>query len=180
MILSLYGQARLFFLTILIGGCLGLAYDGIRLFRRSVSHKRLWIQMEDGLFWLFGVFCVFRVMLRASSGEIRFFSILGLFGGMGLYFLSLSRLVIPIGERVLRCGKLFLCVLLRIIWTPFRLLFQLFGYPLRKIGNFCEKKRKKLLQSWKLYVKIKTQHFRKDWRILHRQKSGRGREHGKD
>ena len=180
MILSLHGQAKLFFLTILIGSCLGLAYDGLRLFRRSISHKRLWIQVEDGLFWLLAVFCVFCVMLRASSGEIRFFSIFGLFGGMGIYFLSLSRLVMSVGEKLLRAGRMFFCVFLQVLWTPFRLLLLVFGYPLRKIGSFCEKKRKKLLQSWKLYVKIKVQHLRMDWRVLHRRKNGRRQKHGKE
>ena len=168
MILSLHAQARLFLLTILLGGCMGLFYDGLRIFRHTLPHKKIWIQIEDGLFWLVSVFLVFGVMLCASSGEIRFFSVFGLFGGMGLYFLTLSPVVIKISERVIGLVKYVLCLLIRIIFTPFWLIFLPFRKPLQKIRGFCVKQRKKLLQSWKLYVKMKLHHLRIDWKIFRR------------
>lgn len=170
MILSLQAQAQLFWLTVLLGGGMGLIYDGLRVFRRAMPHKRALVQLEDGLFWLAAVFLVFRVMLRASGGEIRFFSIFGLFGGMGLYFLSISHLVLPLSDRIIRAVKMVFCILGQILWTPFRLFFLIFGYPLRKIGRFCDRKRKKLLQSCRVYAKMKIQHLRMDWKMLRRQK----------
>ena len=83
MILSLHEQARMFLLCIALGGGMGLLYDCLRVFRHSLHHKRFWIQAEDALFWLTAVFLVFGVLLRANSGEVRFFSLFGLFGGMG-------------------------------------------------------------------------------------------------
>lgn len=168
MILSLHAQARLFLLTVLMGGCMGLLYDGLRVFRHALPHKRFWIQLEDGLFWFLAVFLVFGVMLRASSGEIRFFSIFGLFGGMGLYWLTLSRLVIAVSDRIIFLVKYITGLFWCIITTPFRLLYLLFRQPLGKIGGFCDKQRKKLLQSVKVCVKIKMKHCRLNWRILRR------------
>ena len=101
MILSLHAQASLFLLTILMGGCMGLLYDGLRVFRHALHHKPFWVQLEDGLFWLLAVFLVFSVMLG-------------------------------------------------------------------KVGRFCGKQRKKLLQSCKLCVKMIVHHIRLDWRILRR------------
>lgn len=168
MILSLHAQAQLFLLTILLGGILGLVYDGLRVFRHAFPHKPFWVQLEDGLFWLLAVFSVFGVMLHASAGEIRFFTILGLCGGMGLYWLTLSRLVIAVSDRIISLVKYLVGLFWRIITTPFRLLWLLFRRPLEKIGGFCGKQRKKLLQSWKVYVKIKVQHLRMDWKIFRR------------
>ena len=162
MILSLHAQAKLFLLTILLGGGMGLVYDGLRVFRHALPHKSFWVQLEDGLFWLIAVFLVFGVMLRASSGEIRFFSVFGLFGGMGLYFLTLSRLVLSVSDCIIRLIKYITILFFRIVFTPFWLIFLPFRKPLQKIRGFCVKQRKKLLQSWKLYVKMKLHHLRID------------------
>lgn len=154
MILSLHAQAQLFLLTVFLGGGMGLFYDGLRVFRHALRHNAFWVQAEDGLFWLLAVFLVFCVMLHANAGEIRFFTILGLFGGMGLYFLTLSRMVLAVSDKIISAVKYMLGLFGRIVTTPFRLLWLVFCRPARKIGGFCEKQRKKLLQSVKLCVKI--------------------------
>ena len=168
MILSLHAQARLFLLTILRGGGMGLVYDGLRVFRHGLPHKPFWVQLEDGLFWVAAVFLVFGVMLHASSGEIRFFSIFGLFGGMGLYFLTLSPFVMAASDRILRLIKYMILLFFRIVFTPIRLVFLPFRKPLQKIRGFCAKQRKKLLHSLKLCVKMKLHHLRIDWKIFRR------------
>lgn len=174
MILSLQGQAQLFLLTVLLGGALGLVYDCLRVFRHIIPHKRLWVQLEDGLFWMIAIFFVFAVMLGANDGEIRFFSILGMFGGMGLYFLTLSHLVIAVSDRVIYVVKKVLFLLFTIIMTPFRLVYLLIRRPLRKAGFFCDKIKKKVLHSCNFYAKIKLNSIRRDWRIAVRKKQKSG------
>ena len=173
MILSLHAQARLFLLTILLGAGMGLVYDGLRIFRHAVPHKLFWIQLEDGLFWFLAVFLVFGVMLRASHGEIRFFSVFGLFGGMGLYWLTLSRLVIALSDRIIFGMKYMTGLFFCIVFTPIRLIFLPFRKPLQKIRGFCGKQRKKLLHSCKVYVRMKLYHLRFDWKIFRRIKNNR-------
>ena len=75
-------------------------------------------------------------------------------GGMGLYFLTLSRMVLAVSDKIISAVKYMLGLFGRIVTTPFRLLWLVFRRPARKIGGFCEKQRKKLLQSVKLCVKI--------------------------
>lgn len=168
MILSLHEQARLFLLCIALGGGMGLLYDCLRVFRHALRHKRFWVQAEDALFWLLAVFSVFGVLLKANSGEVRVFSLFGLFGGMGLYFLTLSRWVIAVSDSVIRFIRYCIRLFFRILFTPFRLLFLPFRKPLRKFGGFCADKRKKLLQSARVYVKMNKRRFRRDWKILRR------------
>ena len=170
MILSLHAQAQLFLLTIFLGAVLGLIYDGLRVFRHAFRHKPFWVQLEDGVFWFFAVFLVFGVMLHASSGEIRFFTIWGLFGGMGLYFLTLSSVVMAVSDRMICLIKYGAALLIRIVLTPIWLVFLPFRKPLQKIRGFCGKRGKKLLHSCKVYVKIKSNHLRTDWKIFRRKK----------
>lgn len=174
MILSLQGQAQLFLLTVILGGALGLVYDCLRVFRHIIPHKRLWVQLEDGIFWLAAIFFVFAVMLGANAGEIRFFAILGMFGGMGLYFLTLSHLVLAISDRVIYMVKKVLFLLFTIIMTPFRLVYLVIRRPLRKTGRFCGKIKKKVLHSCNFYAKIKLNAIRRDWRIAVRKKRKSG------
>lgn len=168
MILSLHEQARLFLLCIALGGGMGLLYDCLRVFRHTLRHRRFWVQAEDALFWLLAVFIVFGVLLRANSGEVRFFALFGLFGGMGLYFLTISHWVVAVSDSVIRFVKYLICLFFSILFTPFRLLFLPFRKPMRKFGGFCAGLQKKLLQSARVYVKMNKRRFRRDWKMLRR------------
>ncbi len=170
MILSLHAQAQLFLLTVLIGGGMGLLYDGLQVFRHTLPHNRFWIQLEDALFWLLAVFAVFLILLRANAGEVRFFSIFGLFGGMGLYFLTLSPLVLAVSDTILRAVRYSIRLFLQILFTPFYLLYLPFRRPLSNLRIFCGKQKKKHLQSLRVYVKMKRNRFKRDWKLLRRNK----------
>ena len=52
-------------------------YDFIRAFRMKVKHGRVWILIEDWLFWLLAAFFVFPMIFTLNHGLIRNF--LGLF-----------------------------------------------------------------------------------------------------
>lgn len=165
---SVQGQAALFLLCALLGGSMGLLYDGLRLLRRMIPHRRMLVQAEDGIYWMTVAVLVFAVLLRQNHGQIHLFLLLGIFGGMGLYGLTLSRLVMAVGEGVLRLVKRLLLLLLTIVLTPFRLLCLPFRRPAAKIAAFCAKQRKKYLQLCKVYVKIKAGTLRRDIRFLRR------------
>lgn len=170
MILSLHTQAQLFLLTVLIGGGMGVFYDVLRIFRHALPHKVFWIQLEDGIFWLLAVFSVFGMMLRASGGEIRFFVILGLFGGMGLYMLVLSPWVISASNRIIALLRYLINLFFRIILTPFRLIWLPLRRPVLKFRMFCGNKRKKLLHSLKVCVRIKLYRLRIGCHMIWRRK----------
>lgn len=153
-------------MTVALGGAMGLIYDGLRLFRHILPHRKIWVQAEDGLYWLLLAPAVFWVLLKENSGKLRFFVFLGLGGGLLLYFLLLSPFVMKVGEGVIRLAARLLGLLADILLTPFRLLFYVIGRPIGKIGGFCGKKGKKCLQLCKGYVKIKLRNLRRDLSIL--------------
>lgn len=124
---------------------MGLFYDGLRVFRHALRHNAFWVQAEDGLFWLLAVFLVFCVMLHANAGEIRFFTILGLFGGMGLYFLTLSRMVLAVSDKIISVVKYMLGLFGRIVTMPFRLLWLGFLPPCEKNWRILRKTAEKTI-----------------------------------
>ncbi len=166
MILSAHDQAELFLLTILLGGLMGLLYDGLRLFRRILPHKRFWIQTEDFLYWIILALAVFSVLLHKNAGEIRFFIFLGLGGGLLLYFLVCSPFIMRVGEGVLYGAKKVIVLFFTILFTPFRLVFSVFRRPMQKMKRFCEQHSKNCLHLCKVYVKIKMGSVRRGWRML--------------
>lgn len=165
---SLQGQTILFLLCIALGGGMGLLYDALRLLRRLLPHTAFLIQLEDALYWLASLWFVFAALLRQNHGEIRFFILLGLLGGLGLYAMTLSRLVMAVGIGVLQVCKKILFLFFEILWTPFRLLWLPFRRPVTKFGGYCAKRGKNCLQLCKLYVKIKVVSLRRDLRFLRR------------
>lgn len=166
--MDIQGQGSLFLCCLLLGGGMGLVYDGLRLVRRMLPHGLWAVQVEDGLYWAAVALGVFEVLLQENHGEVRFFLLMAVFGGMGLYGTVASPWVMKVGETLLRAFGRILFLLFTIIFTPFRLLYLAFGKPAAKILRFCGRKSKKHLQLCKVYVKIKKDTLQRDIRFLRR------------
>lgn len=159
MILSLNTQAVLFLTTVAIGVSIGFLFDIFRIFRMAIPHSRLMIQLEDTVYWIIAILFAFLVMLHKNYGEIRFFSICGMFLGSLVYFLTVSRLLLLISDRIIAAVKYCIQLLLQILWTPFHLLFLLFRKPVERLYYFVFGFWKKILHFIKRYVKIKMKQF---------------------
>lgn len=168
MILSMNAQASLFLLMVIAGGCIGLLYDILRIFRKMIPHTGIIIQLEDGVYWIVVIFLMFLVLLQKNNGEIRVFVLFGAFLGMILYYLILSPLINGISDRIVWVIKYVVTLFLTIVLTPFRLLYLLFRRPVTKARYFLKAKQKKLLHCGKFYVKIKKQEVSRNARILFR------------
>lgn len=94
--MDIQGQGSLFLCCLLLGGGMGLVYDGMRLARRILPHGVWAVQIEDGLYWAAVALGVFEVLLQENHGEVRFFLLVAIFGGMGLYGTLASPLVMGV------------------------------------------------------------------------------------
>lgn len=168
MSITMENQLLLFMLAIATGGVLGFVYDIFRMLRKIFNHPNFLIYFEDVLYWLLVSFIMFYVMLFRNYGEIRFFSILGAFLGMLLYFLTLSSLFMKISVSLYNFLKKVFLSLLYIISLPFRAILKILSFP----GKFLFKRLKKItisfkktLQKSKRYAKIKGRTFNNNLRI---------------
>lgn len=169
MILSMSGQARLFLLTIAIGFFIGFVYDVFRIIRKTFHHPDFLTQLEDVLYWLLVTFVMFYFMLNKNYGEIRAFSIIGAFLGMGIYFLTLSFLVMKVSLTVIDFLKKVLSAMLTIILFPLKVIWKLLSFPLgflRFVGRNFFLQTKKRLKKSHTYVRIKGHRLFRDLKII--------------
>ena len=125
-------QMARFLQSILLGGVLGLWYDLLRPLRRLGG--RIWGGVLDVLVSTVSVFCVF-FFTMAGDGELRLFVLLGVAGGVVLFFCLLSQPLRPIWD----------------LW------FRVFMLPVGIVKKFFEKLWKickKLFSFWKSWFTI--------------------------
>lgn len=156
MILSFNYQAVIFLTMIILGAGLGFCYDLLRIFRMIIRHRGIFLQLEDFLFWLGAAGLSFSVMLKNYSGEIRPFVLLGIALGMIGYFCAASPLVLNTAGRLIGVTK----GILKIAFAPIVKFLRFMTKPAKNLINFFLVKCKKLLQVWKLYVKLNIKKLR--------------------
>ena len=83
MILGIEKEVAIILVAFLDGALIALIYSAIQVFRRIIIHNLFWISIEDLLFWIVSAIYVFMEIVRACSGNIRWYFVLGiLLGGI--------------------------------------------------------------------------------------------------
>ncbi|MBQ3356935.1 MAG: spore cortex biosynthesis protein YabQ [Oscillospiraceae bacterium] len=122
--LSLGLQGRQFLLAAALGLALGLHYDLLRGLRRVFRRLTVVLDLWFALTLLIGSLLF---ALYVGNGEYRIFMLLGTALGMAVYFLTVSRLILPLSIQFWR-----------ILTCPLRLLGRFFGKFLEKMKNFAK------------------------------------------
>ena len=126
--------------SLVLGGLLGCVYDGLRLLRRR--RGALVAGALDLLFWALAMLGFLAYCLRFSGGELRWDLLCGTATGTGLYFLTISPLVLWIYRLLVRI---------------FRKIFHIFLIPLtlsRAILKKIQKNTKKYFISSRKWYKM--------------------------
>lgn len=88
------------------GFLLSLLYDFLRVLRMLITHKQVWIALEDFGFWIYTALRVFWMMQETYNGSIRWFSILGGLAGVLLYCKLVSPYLLHlVGVLQKKCAK---------------------------------------------------------------------------
>ncbi len=134
MILSMTFQCRLFLLAVAMGIAGGFVYTFI-ISAVLLTGKRMLKQICDVLFWLMYALGVFLVMLPVNCGEIRPFSILGIFVGFIIFHGIFGEYVLKITNIVYKACLRIISVLTEIVLTPINILL----FPVKKIIFYLKK-----------------------------------------
>lgn len=97
----IYDEIQLFLICLLLGAALALVYDGIRIFRLLIPHQDWVVDVEDLIYWVFTAWMVFRTLFYYNQGMLRGYAFLGMFLGMLVYMLTVSRLLLFIARKIL-------------------------------------------------------------------------------
>ncbi len=166
---SIANQASIFLITVCVGFFIGFVYDLFRIFRRTIKHLSIFIQIEDFLYWLFVSIVMYYILLHKNYGEVRAFSIIGAFIGMVIYFLTFSQIFLPITVKVIKLFKKIIAFAIKIILTPIKFVLKLLQYPynlIKKIFSHFKTISYKLGRKSKSKFKKGTKNFIKDMKII--------------
>ncbi len=131
----IYDEARLFGICFLLGGALAFFYDCIRIVRLLIRHKDWIVDLEDLGFWLVTAWLVFCTLFTYNRGALRGYAFFGMFLGVVIYALTLSRMILFVVGKMIPYWKRGL----EIFQKPFR---------------FFEQNVKKILKNFVTDVKI--------------------------
>ena len=123
--------------AVLLGGAMGLVYDGMRVLRRSFSRAPVDAAL-DLLFWILATAALFRFSQRAWAGQIRLYGAVFCMLGGAAYFWGVSPLLLPPALLLARIVRKFLGLLS----LPARLaarLFKRFEKNAKYIFSFLRK-----------------------------------------
>ena len=68
--------------ALFLGMVLAFEYDCIRIFRRVIHHKNIWVMSaEDILYWIYAAVTVFCMTYEVNDGILRGFLVTGFWQG---------------------------------------------------------------------------------------------------
>lgn len=97
----IYDEAHLFVVCMSLGALLALVYDGLRILRLLFQHKDWLVDIEDLVYWIFTAWLVFRTLFHYNQGVLRGYAFLGMFLGVLVYLLTISRLLMRVAKCIL-------------------------------------------------------------------------------
>lgn len=109
----IYDEVELFLVCLALGMVLAFIYDCVRIFRLFFRHKDWLVDIEDLAFWLFTAWLVFRTLFLYNRGALRGYAFFGMFLGVMLYALTLSRLLLFLIGKIVPYWKNFINLIRR-------------------------------------------------------------------
>ena len=126
-------QARIFLISMLYGGMLGIWYEFFRVLRKRIAHRNSAVHMEDIVFCLTAAAGLFLLFQICNQGMVRSYVLAGIFAGALLYFLFLSTFISKgmawaLGALVVLCKAA-----AGILFFPFKIIVKSLAKSLKKI-----------------------------------------------
>lgn len=160
-------QLYSFFTYLISGMIIGIFFDVFRILRKSFQTPDIVTYIEDILFWLFtGVFLIL-VLFKFGDGQLRFYNIVGLFIGIIIYMLSISKFFIKINVTIIKFIKNIIYKIVKVILYPIKFIFKIirkmfipftfFVINMKKIVSNCKKKMIKKVKFKNKSEKIATE-----------------------
>ncbi len=130
-------EARLFIDSLYTGLIIMTLYDVLRLFRRIVKHKDIFVSIEDFLFWNMAGIFIFSLIYSQNDGRIRWFIVVGICIGAYVYEKSFGRFMVKYTSKII--NKILNIVLKK----PLNKVKMIIRYVYRKVVTLCGKKLRK-------------------------------------
>ena len=144
-------QLQFFLISILWGGMILLAYDGLRIFRRLIKQGSIVLAIEDLIFWVIASLFIFAMIYEENDGIIRGFAVMGMAIGMIIYHYIISEFLV---NRITKFIRILMSPIIRVFQELKRLISFLLAKG-RKATKFIIKQLKKLIKSVTIILNAK-------------------------
>ncbi len=104
--LKILTELKIFRDSFLVGVALIATYDIIRLFRRIITHGKIWAAIEDFFYWILSGSVVFLLVIQENKGKNRFYIFAGILLGASLFHRIIGKRVLKfLGGWIRNCKK---------------------------------------------------------------------------
>ncbi len=139
-------QEAVFFLhSILMGLVITFAYDWVLIFRKLFTHGRVFMSVEDFVYWFACGIGVFYMLYRENNGILRWFAVVGAALGMLIYKAIIKNRFVNIVSKCIHKIMWFVFRVIQVVLKPLKCLF----FAARRCVRFVWRKLKKV----KLFIK---------------------------
>ena len=157
MVITMAGQMKQLLIMAVFGFCAANVYDWLRSIRRIIIHDAFGVGVEDLIFWLVFALSASLLVFRLNYGELRFFLLLGIVIGAGVYYAVISPVFLKITAVIFKT----VILILRFVFGPFIIVYSLFSDKFEYFVNSIKKLLQNLWTCGKIYLaflckKIKT------------------------
>lgn len=122
--MNYFSQEEVFLLFFIIGLIIGLIFDFFKVLRKAFKTSDLVTFIEDLLFlFMSGSLIVFGI-IKLNSGEVRFYLFLGMFFGILIYSLTISKLYVIILYEFVRICKKIVMFIIQMFRNIFKFIFK--------------------------------------------------------
>ena len=96
-----YSQLIIFIAYIIAGIFISFLFDFFRILRKCIKTNNLATYIEDTIFWIMVFLVLFFVSSKFKYMDLRFYNFFGLLIGGIFYFLTISKIIIKYGVKIL-------------------------------------------------------------------------------
>lgn len=133
-----------------IGGLvLGVVFDLFRIFRKNFKGASSLVWLQDVLMWAVMLAVVYITLFITNSAQVRWYEFAGFGAGIAVYMVLLSRIVVAVSSAVITFFKKMILFIFNIILFPFRIIFKFVAPPIKAIGKWLSKKKRRIFNAQK-------------------------------
>ena len=136
-------QEIAYFSMSVIGILLGMVYDVFKIKRKMFGSFYIILFFDDFLFWIISAVSFILGIFVLNNGIFRWYELFFCIIGFIFYRLTLSKLIMPVFEFLIRIIKRALRFVFKLLSTPLKFAFKpvkiLFRYSVISINNYMYK-----------------------------------------
>lgn len=131
-----FEQLKSFVIFAIIGLIISIIFDMFRISRKVFKTPDILTYVEDTCFWLITGFIMLFSIFIFNNGELRLYIFIGIFIGVLLYMIFISKYFIKINVTIINLIKNIISKILHILIKPFKVILHILRITILKPISF--------------------------------------------